>query len=274
MTKESLVKAGAIKAAVLTAAMMAVNALANILPLNGLTTGELSDALPNLFVPAGLTFSIWGLIYLLLIGYVVALLYTVFSKPMRPGWDMPEAWAYNINVVCNALWIFAWHWQRIGLSLLIMMVILLTLIVLAERHYKAFAHQEKSSDPKERLRRTFLRTPIHVYLGWICVATIANVTALLVSIGWNGIGLSHVAWTVIMLLAGTVIAVLLTIRRKAWAAVFVFLWAYLGIVIKQSGTESDASSIIVVAAVVCMVIIAGCMVIVFLQSKKVKDGLS
>jgi hypothetical protein len=56
---------------VLFAIMVVMNYLANALPLNDKTTGELSDSYPNLFVPAGITFSIWGIIYLLILGYCI-----------------------------------------------------------------------------------------------------------------------------------------------------------------------------------------------------------
>ena len=128
-----------IMSAIAFAAVIAVNGLANALPLNGANTGVLSDEIPNLFVPAGLTFAIWGLIYLLLAGYVFAIIREAWGKrglagsPASPGasaWTGRDAALFLANMGANVAWIFAWHWRQVGLAMLIMLVILGTLIAL------------------------------------------------------------------------------------------------------------------------------------------------
>lgn len=235
--------------------VVVVNALANILPINGVNTGELSDEIPNLFVPAGLTFAIWGLIYLLLAGYAVAVLAEAFGKRPTKWWNSGDGRVFSINMIANAAWIFAWHYRLVPLSLGIMLAILVTLVMLAERivarrRSSSAGEGLQAADSFARLRRFFLSTPILVYLGWICVATIANVTALLVTSGWDGFGIDPRIWTVAAIAAGAVVAFLLIILRDTVAAPLVVVWAYAGIVIKRSSTDGDFSRPIWIAALV------------------------
>lgn len=125
-----------------------MNALANALPLNGANTGVLSDEIPNLFVPAGLTFSVWGLIYLLLTCYVVAAVREAWGKngaEGRSGAEAPSAWTgrdatlFIANMAANVAWIFAWHWRLVGLAMVLMLVILGTLIALEQGSQRKIA---------------------------------------------------------------------------------------------------------------------------------------
>jgi hypothetical protein len=250
-------KSAAITSFVLFLATVTVNALANILPINGVGTGTLSDEIPNLFVPSGLTFSIWGLIYLLLAVYGV----TVLVKAFRPnagiaGWDAVDGWAFSLNMAANSGWILAWHYRLTGLSLLIMIVILATLVFLEERG--AVRDGPEAAAGRGFSRRLLLRTPINVYLGWICVATIANATAVLVKVGWNGFGLDPRIWTVVVIAAGLAVGLLLVFRRGAVAAPLVVVWAYAGIAIKRLGTDADHSTVVWVSAIVAAAVLAAC----------------
>lgn len=100
---------------VLFMAMIVMNYLANALPLNGKTTGELSAQYPNLFVPAGITFSIWGVIYLLL-GAFVILQFRHKNKSLAKT----VGWAFAISCLLNSFWIVAWHYEYLLLSVGIM----------------------------------------------------------------------------------------------------------------------------------------------------------
>ena len=173
--------------------MVVMNYLANALPLNGKTTGQLSDAYPNLFTPAGVTFSIWGFIYILLLIFCVIQFTTSYQAAIsRIGW------LFGFTCVFNALWIVAWHYERLPLSLILMLGLLVSLIWI-----NVFIRG---------LPDAFIKAGFGVYLGWICIATIANVSALLVNYGWGGFGISEQTWTIIMILVGAVI-VSLTIWR-------------------------------------------------------------
>jgi hypothetical protein len=207
-------------------AMVYMNYLANSLPLNGKTTGQLSDAYPNLFVPAGITFSIWGVIYLLLAVYCVVQ-FLPASKEIAAG----ISWLFIISCALNGFWIVAWHYQKLPFSLLIMIGLLVTLILI---------NLQIKDLPVGVMKAAF-----GIYLGWICIATIANVTALLVSIGWGGMGISEEAWTIIMIAAGTLIVSLAIMRFENPFIGLSVLWAFTGIIIKRS---ADYRSIVIAAA--------------------------
>lgn len=248
------------------ALMVTANALANALPLNGVNTGQLSDEIPNLFVPTGLTFAIWGLIYLLLAGYIVVALKIAFRKNSAGQlWDAGDGWLFTANALANTAWIFAWHWRLIPLSMVIMLVILASLIALEERNFKRFNGKAAriglgGASGSTAVLRFFLSTSLNVYLGWICVATIANATALLVTAGWNGFGLDPQVWTVVVILAGLVVALTLIYLRNAVAAPLVVIWAYFGIVLKRTAVDPDQTRAVWMAAAISAVLILGLLV--------------
>lgn len=209
--------------------MILVNALANILPLNGLNTGEVSARYPNLFTPAGITFSIWSVIYAALLGFVVLIWSRrndFFLQKLLP--------LFTLSCVLNLSWIFAWHYLLPGLSFIVMLLLLVALIRIFLIVYAA-----KETDIETKIWVVF---PFTLYLAWISVATIANLSALLVSWNWNGGFLSPEVWTVVMMLIATMLAVLITIRYKAPIYAAVVIWALAGIYIRWH--KSDYSEII------------------------------
>jgi hypothetical protein len=252
-----------ILAAIAFVVMVTANALANALPLNGVNTGQLSDEIPNLFVPTGLTFAIWGLIYLLLTGYIVAILKEAFRKNSAGQlWEARDGWLFSVNAMANAAWIFAWHWRMIPLSMIIMLVILASLIALEERNFRRFYGKHtgigsRGGNPGSPVIRFFLTAPLNVYFGWICVATIANATALLVTAGWNGFGFDPQVWTVAVIIAGLAVAFGLIYLRNAVAAPLVVVWAYLGIVLKRTAMDPDQTRAVWMAAAISAILILG-----------------
>jgi hypothetical protein len=218
---------------VLFAGMLVMNYLANALPLNNKTTGELSDSFPNLFVPAGLTFSIWGVIYLLLIAYCVV----QFTGSGREV-TSELSWLFGISCILNALWIICWHYGKLPLSLLVMIGLLVTLI-----RINISIHE---------LPLGIIKATFGVYLGWICIATIANVTALLVNYNWAGFNIPQETWTIIMIITGTVLIVLTIYRLKNPFAGLAVVWAFIGIAIKR---QDDYRSIYI-SALVALTLVA------------------
>ena len=217
----------------LFAGMIVMNYLANALPLNNKTTGELSDMYPNLFVPAGITFSIWGVIYLLLLGYCI--IQFTGSNQIAIG---SIGWLFAVTCILNSLWIVAWHYQKLPVSLIIMVCLLITLIIINMR--------------LTGVAPGLMKAAFGIYLGWICIATIANVTALLVNYGWNGFGISEVTWTITMISAGTLIVSLSILSfRNAFIGLAV-IWAFAGIIIKRQ----DDYRQIVIATVVAIIIVS------------------
>jgi hypothetical protein len=224
--------------------MIVMNYLANALPLNNHTTGELSDAYSNLFVPAGITFSIWGLIYALLAVYCVIQFLTSYQSVIRR-----INWLFAITCVFNAAWIVCWHYEKLFLSLIVMAVLLISLIAINMKLLK--------------LPLGIIKASFGIYLGWICIATIANVTALLVHYKWNGFGITDELWAITMIFIGALIASL-TIRKlyNPFVGVAV-IWAFAGIVIKRQ----DDYFYIVVAALVATGIVATITILSFFRKK-------
>lgn len=236
-------------AAVTYITMVIVNFLANSLPINNRSTAAISDAYPNLFAPAGITFSIWGLIYLLLAGYVLYQFISFEKKPAQKKEELLKKvnFLFIATSIANISWIFAWHYDFIGLSVLIMAVLLILLIKIAD-----ILRVEKMTS----VEKLFISTPFSVYFGWITVATVANITVFLVSISWNGFGMADFIWTSIILLIGSLIGIMRMNKDKNIAYGLVLIWAYLGILLKHlspNGFGAQYSSIIG-TVIVCLLL--------------------
>ncbi|TFF88271.1 MAG: hypothetical protein EU550_01615, partial [Promethearchaeota archaeon] len=150
-------------------ATIVINSLANILPIGYGNTGVLSDDIPNLFVPIGLTFSIWSVIYILLGLFVIYQARDVFKKEGEKI-DMPFqdkiSFYFILSSVANIVWIFLWHYKQIFLSLIAMLVLLISLLVI-------YISLNIGKAEVSRNVKLFVHLPFSVYLGWITVATIA-----------------------------------------------------------------------------------------------------
>jgi len=208
--------------------VVGVNVLANALPLGGNTTAELSDAYPNLFVPAGYVFSIWGVIYLLLLAFTV-----YQASPARRGEGFLRKIGYLFALSCalNISWIFLWHYEYVIPSLLPMFALLASLILI-------YTRLDVGRGSPARGERLWVHLPFSVYLGWITVAPIANVVAALVSINWAGLGLGEVAWTVIVMAIAVFLTVLNTYTRGDMGYALVIVWALGGIAVKQMAIQA------------------------------------
>jgi hypothetical protein len=238
-----------------------VNYLANALPINGKTTQELSDAYPNLFTPAGLTFAIWGVIYFFLALFIIYQL-GLFNKDNKEHLETVKSigWLFVISSVANILWIFAWHYEYVLLSLIIMIILLVSLIIIYNRVSKI-----KCDSPKEFW---FVKVPFSLYLGWITVATIANVTAFLVDIGWNGLGVSSQIWTIIVIALILIITSYFILKKKDIIFGLVIEWALIGILIKHITVFQGEYTGIILAAIISFIVILIEILYTFKKSKK------
>lgn len=245
------------------ALMIIMNALANILPINGKGTGEVSDSYPNLFAPAGITFSIWGVIYFLLALYVLYQLGFIKSGSRDGNNNLLTriGVVFSISSVANALWILTWHYDLILLSTVLMLVILGSLIMIN------FMTKNAVLSGKERL---FIRLPFSVYFGWITVATIANVTTLLVDMGWNGFGISESIWTIVILAVGAAIGIATMFFFRDMAYGVVLIWAYGGILYKHISPDGfDQEYIfVIIAAAICIFLFVMAEGYLFFSTKK------
>lgn len=242
--------------------MVCMNFLANFLPINGLNTGELSDKYPNLFVPAGLTFSIWGVIYLLLLVFTIYQASTLFSsKVSRVNTIVSQVgiW-YFISSVANALWIVVWHYEFLPVSVAVMVFILLSLLL---TNFGII----NINDVMTRKEKFLTKAPFGVYLGWICVATIANVTAWLTGVRWTGGGLEQDSWAVIMIVVSALIVLFAALRLRNGYLALAVVWAFIGIVIKRQNSEPLYQSVAFVAGVAAVVLFIVALVLLVKQNK-------
>jgi len=208
-------------------ATIIVNALAVILPLNGKSTQELSDNIPNLFVPAGITFSIWGIIYIFLIIFMIFQILSLSKKQQYDTSYLEKIGGWFILAsLANIAWIFLWHYEFVTFSLLAMLILFISLLMI----YIRLDIGLSTVSLKEKIA---VHTTISIYLGWITVATIANVTAVLVKLNVGELYLGQPTWTVLVIAVATLISVLVLIQRKDIAYNLVIIWALIGIVIKR-----------------------------------------
>lgn len=225
-------------------AVVLVNTLSNVLPLNGRTAGEISDALPSYFTPAGYTFSIWGLIYLALLGFTV---YQALPAQRSASFQRQIGPLFVISSLANIGWLFAWHYGFYVVSVLVMLALLLTLIAVYVRLDIGRRNAALSWQ-----RKLFVHVPFSLYLGWITVATIANISSVANHLGWNGFGVSGPVWSVIMMFAAVIIAALLLLRRSDLAYAAVLVWALFGIRAAFPEINLIANSALLAAAVITL----------------------
>ncbi len=230
--------------------MVLINALANIMLFNGMNTGQVSDLFPNLFTPAGYTFAIWTLIYVMLLLHVLYL-WGVFTRKNDDS-ILSSATLQRVEIlfivssIANALWIVAWHFLLLPLSLLLMIVILVCLAWIS-----LLLRNEKLTFSEKIL----VRLPFSIYFGWITVATIANVTVLLTSFGWGMIPFADIIMIAVLLI-GLTIALFTTIMNHDGAYALTVSWAYAGILARYIMTPFYLAAYPAIAVVLSLCLIA------------------
>ena len=237
--------------------MIAVNILSNALPFNGLTAPEIADFFDVFFIPAGYVFSIWGIIYLGLIAYALFQFLPAQRENPRLG---QIGWWFVLSSAANSIWLFLWHYGYFGLSVLAMLTLLVSLIVI-------YLKLSDSGETVASAERWLVHLPFTIYLGWISVATIANVTAFLDFINWNGFGIAEVNWMYIMLVVVVIVAGMMAYFRKAVAYLLVLIWALVGIGVEQSDTAQVANAANLAAALIGVFVL----VLIGLNFRKTKN---
>lgn len=228
-------------------ATLVVNGLANALPLNGLNTGEISDRFKVFFVPAGYVFSIWGVIYLGLIAFGI---YQLLPGQRENPRLRRIGYLFALSCLANIVWLFLWHYERFVLTLFAMVALLLLLI-------GTYLRLEIGKTKFSLVEKWCVSIPFSVYLGWITVATIANVTSVLDYLKWEGWGLKPEIWAVVMLVAGLLIAAAMSLTRADVAYLLVIIWAYIGIAVKQAGTPLVSNTAWIISAIVAILLVIG-----------------
>jgi translocator protein len=223
--------------------VLTVNALANALPINGMNTGQISDLYPSLFTPAGFTFSIWSIIYLLLIAFVVC----QFAIQDKSYFKELSLW-FLLSCVANVSWILVWHYLFTAASVVVMLVLLYSLT-------QIFLLLQKSEFTKTEW--FFVKLPFLFYLSWICVATIANASTLLISWNWHGAFFSEEYWTIVMISIAALLGLFVAYRFKEPAFLLVLMWAFFGIYSKWISTEHEVIAIASRVAGIVLALMAG-----------------
>jgi hypothetical protein len=203
--------------------VIAVNMMANALPIGGQTTGEIAAKYASPFMPAGYTFSIWGIIYLGLSAFVI---YQALPGQRHNDLLAKIHKAFVINCMANAAWIFVWHFDLLWLSLLVMVIILGTLVKI----YRLLGIADR---PMTRGQFWFVNLPFSLYLGWITVATLANISVVQTAMAWDHFGIQAVNWTLIKLAITGAIGAAVVLLRGDIIFVLPIVWAALGIAVNQ-----------------------------------------
>lgn len=224
---------------------LVVNGLANALPLNGLTTGEISDRFRVYFVPAGYVFSIWSVIYVGLIAFVV---YQALPAQRSNPRLRRVGYLFVVSCLANSAWIFLWHYEQFPLTLLAMGALLASLIAIYLR-----LRGDGATVPAAE--RWLVRLPFSIYLGWVSVATIANVTSTLDFLGWDGGGIAPQVWAVVMLGVGVLLALTMSLTQADVAFVLVLIWAFVGIAVKQSAAALVANAALAATGALVLLIV-------------------
>jgi len=218
---------------------LAVNILAATLPLNGQNTGEISDRFQVYFVPAGYVFAIWGVIYL---GWVAFVIYQFRSSQKESPRLQRLGYLFTLSNLANAAWLFCWHYNQFGLSVLVMLTLLSLLVA-------SYLRLNVNGESVSSAERWSVDVPFSVYLGWITVATVANVTDWLYLVEWNGFGIAAQTWAVIMLAVASLLGLAMTITRRDAGYLSVLVWAFIGIALKQTTSAMVVTSAWVSAGV-------------------------
>lgn len=219
-------------------ATIAMNGLANVLPLMGRTTAEVSDAYPVPFTPAGYVFSIWGVIYLGLIAFGVWQALPAQARDERLRAAAP--WVI-LSGAFNVAWLVAWHADRVALSLLPMAGLAVSLIVVYER---------LRAGPQGAGSRWAAQVPFGIYLGWITVAAVANAAVAGWALGWRGAPFSAEIWALIMIAVASVVGLRMLQARGDAAFALVLVWAFVGIAVRAGLPGALPGGALVAAALV------------------------
>jgi hypothetical protein len=229
-----------------------VNGLSNTTLIGGRTTAEVSNNYPTLITPAGYVFAIWGIIYVLLGVYLV---YQALPSQKDKPFQEQISGLFILVSVFNVIWLFFWQNELLPISVAIIFAFLASLIAI----YLRLNIGRSNVGLKEKL---CVHVPFSVYLGWVTIATIANIAVTLVSASWDGFGLSPQTWAILVLVVALILDLAVIATRRDIAYSLVFIWALAGIAVNQIANPS-----IVLTAEIGITIITIALAITFAFSR-------
>jgi hypothetical protein len=224
-------------------ATLFVNALSNTLPLNGQTAADIANRFENFFLPANYVFSIWGLIYTGLLAFIVY--QALPSQRENPRLRSVGYW-FVVSCAANCVWLFLFHYDQFALSTVAMAVLLFSLIVIYRR-------LRDGSPQVSTAEKVVARGTFSLYMGWITVATVANVAFVLKAAQWDGFGLSEQTWGVIILIVAGLIAGAFAYLNRDIVYAGVIVWAFVGIIVRWPEVGPVVMAAAIMAAVVAIV---------------------
>lgn len=228
--------------------------------------GEISDKYPSVFTPAGITFSIWGLIYLSLMAFAVYHLLCAVNK--QPEHEANRnlrkiGTVFIVNNLATAAWVIAWTNELLWVSVVLILIQLITLIII---HHRLQIHKAEASQTSKLLTQF----PLSIYLGWISIATIANISTYLTSINWNGWNVSAINWTLTMIAIAVLITIWVLNRKRNVAFGLVVIWALYGISLKRTEVDADAFQPIIILCYGGMAVVGLACVFSLIRNLRIK----
>ncbi len=243
--------------------MMLVDTLAFIKPLGIRSIAEISDSYPNLLTPPHFTFAIWGLIYLLLLSFVLYQLGILGKNRDKIEKEILHQTriVFTITSFMNAGWVMAWVFDYMALAVMLVFSILILLKILGKQLRKEYLADREV---------LFIRLPFSVYYGWITVEAILNLVILMVSIQWTIFGITGDQWMIIIMIILTSIAAFRTIRNRDIMYCLPFIWTYAGILVKHTSADglNNSYPVVIISVVIGIVILISCIAYLLILKKK------
>lgn len=231
------------------AAVIVVNSIAGGTKLlGGVNTADVSAVYQTLITPAGFTFTIWGVIYVLLAVFIV---FQLLSAHRRDAFNGQVGYLFILTSGFNIAWLFLWQYEFIEASVLLIFALLVSLIAI-------YLRLNVGRSGASRAEKLCVHLPFSVYLGWITIASIADVSAALVSVGWNGLGIAPTTWAQLVTVVAVAITLLVLGTRRDPAYGLVIIWALAGIAANQPNYPGN---LLVTEASVAVVAVATLLVL-------------
>ena len=226
--------------------MIYVNYLSGAGKINNISAGGVSGNYPTLFTPAGFTFSIWGIIYLFNLFFSIRLLWMGLKRNHAKNLDSISKY-FIVSCILNISWIYSWHYDMMALSVVLMLGLLITLILL----------YQNVSDKQYPSIWSYLSTytPISLYLAWICIATVANISVWLSSLMWDGSPFTGAFWASLMIIIASLINIYILIKKQDIVFALVFLWAAFGIFTARSIESANEAEWVSWSAITGIIIV-------------------
>lgn len=226
-----------------------INTLGALGVLNGLSQKEISDMYITLITPSPSTFSIWSLIYALLIISIIVMI--VKKKDLYYQSAVDElSGLFRISCLFNMAWIVTFSFVLIELSVILILGLAITLSLICLRLKKM-----------QEGKRFLLPITFGLYTGWLFIASVVNVSSALVKMNWNGFGISVEIWSIITLIVAVILIFIVMKTNSNVAFPLPIAWAYWGIykvLVAPEGFNGEYGGlqITIIAGIVVLILMA------------------